>query len=467
MTEQGGGGVEHGPSPIGSETMGPADAVLWDIEHDPVLRSTITAVAVFDRVPDWDRLSARLAHAVTEVPRLAQRVVNVPLGLGPPRWVPDPEFDLSFHLRRVRAPGHRDLAAVLELAQPIAATPFDRSRPLWEFTLVEGMADGRAALIQKVHHSLTDGVGGVQLALALLDDRPDTPLDPPPGAVRHPPVGVPGGLEMLGRTAIEQGIGVVRAVASLPAAVRDVAPRTRALVPSTVRLLRPISAPASSVLRGRSVGRRLAVIEIPLEDLRAAARAGGASINDAFLAAVVGGLARYHAHHGAAMDELRINMPVNVRVADDDVGVGNRFTPARFAVPGDIDDPVERMHRLGALARAWRDEPAMAFSDTMAAALELLPVPVTAAVFRALLANVDVVCSNVPGLPGRCWIAGAEMVREYPFAPPAGAALSVTLMSHGETACIGIACDAAAVHDPAILSTCLAEGLSEIVDLGA
>lgn len=454
-----------GPPTRLREAMHPADAVLWSIEHDPVLRSTITAIGLFDRAPDWERLVARLEQAVVTVPRLGQRVVTTPFGLGPPRWVPDPHFDLSYHLRRVEAPEPRDLSAVLAIAQPIAMAAFDRERPLWEFTVVEGLTDGRAALIQKIHHSLTDGVGGVELALSLLDDRADVPLDPPSPLPHGRPLDLPGSVELLMRAFTEQVGGAIRLVGSLPGTALRVLPQLPELVPSTWRLLKPVAAPASSVLHGRSLTRRLGVLEVPVEDLRRAGKVAGGSINDAYLAAVVGGLARYHAHHAVNLERLRITMPINLREDADDF-VGNRFTPARFAVPGDIEDPVERMQVLGRLAREWQTEPAIEFSDGLAAALDLLPVPITAAVFRSMLANVDMVCSNVPGIPMRSYIAGAELIREYPFAPASGSALSVTMMSHGETACIGVSCDIAAVDDPALLCECLHEALGEIVAVG-
>jgi diacylglycerol O-acyltransferase len=460
--------LPHGLSGIPvrlQEAMRPADAVLWSIEHDPVLRSTITAIGLFDKAPDWERLVARLEHAVATVPRLGQRVVMTPFGIGPPRWVPDPQFDLSYHLRRVEAPEPRDLSAVLAIAQPIAMGAFDRERPLWEFTVVEGLADGRAALIQKVHHSVTDGVGGVELALALLDDRPDVPLDPPVPIAHGRPAQFPGPVELVVRALTEQMGGALRLVGSLPGTALRVLPQLGELVPSTWRLLKPIAAPASSVLHGRSLTRRLGVLEVPVEDLRRAGKVADGSINDAYLAAVVGGLTRYHAHHAVNLEQIRITMPINLREDTDDP-VGNQFTPARFAAPGDIEDPVERMKVLGRLAREWQAEPAIEFTDALAAALDLLPAPVTAAVFRGMLANVDMVCSNVPGIPTRAWIAGAELIREYPFAPASGAALSVTMMSHGDTACIGVSCDVAAVDDPALLCECLHEALGEIVAVG-
>ena len=151
--------------------LGASDELLWNIERDPSLRTTIVAVSVLDRAPDWERLKRRVAEACEMVPRLRERVVAAPLGIGGPRWQLDDHFDLTYHLRRVVAPEAGDLRAVLDIAGPVAMGVFDRDRPLWEFTLVEGLTAGRAAFIQKVHHSLTDGVGAIKLAELLLDDK--------------------------------------------------------------------------------------------------------------------------------------------------------------------------------------------------------------------------------------------------------------------------------------------------------
>ena len=149
--------------------MSDADALMWAIEKDPLLRSTITAVAVLDHAPDHDRLLDKVERATRLIPRLRQRVLASPLVPAPPRWVVDPNFDLRYHLRWLRAPRPGTLRTLLDVAAPIAMQGFDRARPLWEFTVVEDLADGKAALIQKVHHSITDGVGGMKLAMMILD----------------------------------------------------------------------------------------------------------------------------------------------------------------------------------------------------------------------------------------------------------------------------------------------------------
>jgi WS/DGAT/MGAT family acyltransferase len=454
-------------------TMGPSDAVLWDIERNPVLRSTITAIAVFDRAPDWERLQARMDRASRLIPRLRQRVVTPALGIGPPRWVIDEHFSLDFHLRRVRAPEPGDLQAVLDMAAPLATQGFDRARPLWEFTLVEGLVDGGAALIQKLHHSLTDGIGGVELALSMLDGErdpgPDEPLPVAPEAGDGRPLSamraslgeqVASSLDRMGRLPAD-GAGAVASFVTDPVgALRN----TVTMATSVARILAPIPETASPILTGRSLDRQFATAEVPLADLHDAAHAAGGTLNDAFLATVIGALRRYHQRNGTDVAELRVTMPISLRRSSDDLG-GNRFAPARFACEADIDDPAERMRRLGDAARRWRAEPGLAATDVVAAVLDRLPSSITTAILGGMLEHVDAVATNVPGMPERTYLAGAELIREYAFAPTSGAALSVALLSHLDTACLGVVVDAAAVANVDDLMACFEEELAAVIAL--
>src|SRR3954470_12020473 len=160
--------------------MSDADALMWSIEKDPLLRSTITAIAVLDGPPDRERFLDKMARATRLIPRLRQRAISSPLVPAPPRWVVDQNFDLNYHLRWVKSPEPGTLRTLLDMAAPIAMQGFDRARPLWEFTVVEGLADGKAALIQKLHHSITDGVGAIKIAMYLLDLEREPTADPGP-----------------------------------------------------------------------------------------------------------------------------------------------------------------------------------------------------------------------------------------------------------------------------------------------
>ena len=155
--------------------MRDGDAFAWYMENDPTLRSTVVAVAWLEESPDWDALVAKVDRASRSIPNFRERVCEPPFRLATPRWTVDETFDLTRHLHRVDASVQRGSHPVMTIARKAAIEAFDRSRPLWDFTLVENLAGGRAALVMKLHHSLTDGIGGIQLAMLLFDRDPSTP----------------------------------------------------------------------------------------------------------------------------------------------------------------------------------------------------------------------------------------------------------------------------------------------------
>src|SRR2546423_5363350 len=173
--------------------MSDTEAIMWAVEKDPALRSDFCNLTILDRRPSDERLRATMEGALAAIPRLRQRVIGAPLRLVPPEFADDPTLDVETHVRVVGVPPPADERAFFDLCGSLAEQPLDRARPLWEFTLIDGLPDGRAALLQKVHHVITDGVGGLKLSLALVDfERDPAPADPadakdePAGAVaRH------------------------------------------------------------------------------------------------------------------------------------------------------------------------------------------------------------------------------------------------------------------------------------------
>jgi WS/DGAT/MGAT family acyltransferase len=450
--------------------MSDEDALMWNIEKDPVLRSTIVAVALLDRSPDFERLRTRFDRASLLIPRVRQRVLSPPLRIGPPRWANDAQFDLDYHLRRFHLPAPATVRTLLDVVAPIATSSFDRARPLWEFTLLDGLEGGRAAMVLKVHHAITDGVGGMELLLHLVDferdaaDPDDRPAAPPSDdlsalalvrdSLDHTRRRVLGVARRVPTTAVRAAAGAITAPGAAALAAADTAR-------SIARTLAPASRPLSPVMTTRGLGRRLDAFDVPLDTMKRAAKAADGSVNDAFVAAVLGGLRRYHDRHGAPVDALRMTIPINLRTASDAPG-GNRFAPARFGVPAAIDDPRERMHAVGSLVRAWRAEPALSMTGPLALALNRLPTAMTTALFGSLLKCSDFVTTNVPGAPIPVFAGGAAIERFYAFAPPTGASVNVALISHCDTCCIGVVTDTAAVPDPPTLIDCLEAGFDEI-----
>ncbi|MGO8824304.1 MAG: wax ester/triacylglycerol synthase domain-containing protein [Acidimicrobiales bacterium] len=447
------------------------DAFTWYMEDDPELRSTVVAVAWLQTPPAWDDLVLRLERATRLVPSFRQRLVEVPGRLATPRWTTDAHFDLAWHLRRVDAPAPHGRDQVLELAALAAMSGFDRTRPLWEFTLVEGLEDGRAALIMKMHHSLTDGIGGVQLALALFDPHAEADAghrgsDPLPVA---PPGEQAGGhrlvLEALSDRATRLRDGALGAVRLAPgAALRaarhplgagaDVVETAR----SIGRTVRPLPAALSPVMTQRGPGRVLHTITVGLDELKGAGALTGGTLNDSFMAAITGGLRRYHERHGATVEELTVTLPISIRKAGDAPG-GNRITLQRLRVPLSLADPVHRMHAIGARCRAARTERSLAFTEAIAGALNFVPT----AFVGSMLKHVDFLASDVTGFPDPIFLCGARVTDYSAFGPTIGAALNATLFSYNGSCCIGITVDTTAVPDHELLVECLAEGFTEVI----
>lgn len=455
--------------------MSDSDALMWTIEKDPLLRSTITAVSLLDGPVDRARLIDKVDRASRLIPRLRQRVVGNPYSMVPPRWEVDPNFDLGYHLRTVHAGGTSDERQVLDLAQWVGMQGFDRARPLWEMYLVEGLAEGRSALIQKVHHAITDGVGSIQIALTLFDLERD-PADPGPLPEAPRPQAL-GPLERLADGAAHAGrrrLGSLRRAAGavtdgVRGALADPAGTVRHVADtagSVGRLLAPATEPLSPVMGGRSLSVRFSTIVRPLDDLRKAAKSADGKLNDAFVAAVAGGLMRYHEALGAPVDALRMTMPINVRTEATEAIAGNQFVPARFPVPMTITDPIERMAAIRSIVASQRGEPALALTEPLAGLLNRLPTSVTTGIFGGMLRGVDFVTSNVPGAPIPLYAAGAEIVQQFPFGPLSGSAANITLLSWLDQVCIGVNVDPAAVSDPAAFRSSLEAGFDEVLAAG-
>ncbi|HET6951732.1 MAG TPA: WS/DGAT domain-containing protein, partial [Acidimicrobiales bacterium] len=219
------------------------------------------------------------------------------------------------------------------------------------------------------------------------------------------------------------------------------------------------------VLVGRSLDRWLSVTERPMAALRRAARASGGTVNDVLLAAVAGGVYSYHRAQGEPVASVHVSMPVSVRRPGDPPG-GNRFAPTHFTLPIDDPDPCARVKIAGAIVRSVRSEPAIGSTELLATGLDVLPRGVAAWLLGGVLRANDVNVVDVPGLDHRAYFAGARLDRLWGLAPTSGAALSVTLLSHERTACIGIMCDRLAVTDPPLMEQCLHDGLDEVIALG-
>ena len=297
--------------------MRDSDAFAWYMEKDPLLRSTVVCVLLLDGTPDWDRLPDRLERVTRLAPGFRHRVVAPPMRLATPRWVIDPDFDLSWHVRRFEAADPKTLATVLEFARQTGMAGLDRDRPLWEFTFIEGLEGDQTALVMKLHHSLTDGVGGIDVARLLFDLEPDPgELGPMPEA----PVGEHLGTVDLARDALGYDWSQLfdfskRHLTSAPVDVAHALRHPRGTVTDAVatgeaiaHFVEPVSDTLSPVMTERHLNWHYDALEFPLAEMLRAAHAAGAKHNDAFMAGVTAGLRLYHERHDTQVDELRVTL---------------------------------------------------------------------------------------------------------------------------------------------------------------
>jgi len=461
------------PSPVGQpDELSPVDYLLYRGEARPATRSAFLDVELLDRPADWTRLREALDRASRVVVRMRQKVVTPPLPITSPRWVIDPDFDLDYHVRRVALPAPGTLRQLLDLAEVTLQSPLDTSRALWEALYVEGLEGGRAALLMKLSHAITDGLGGI----ALFEQIYDTEPDPEPRPL--PPLPIPrdmsgddllrSGLEHLPEAAASASARMLAGTAgTVSRLVRRPGPTVSAAIGftgSALRMLGGLPAEPSPLLRRRSLVSRTHVLEVPLTELRGAAKAVGASVNDAYLAALCGGLGRYHEALGVPVDALPLALPVSLRTGDDPAS-GNRFAGVAIAAPMSELDPAERMRLIRHQVIARRSEPAIDVIGRLAPVLSVLPDAVLLPIADRIT-SADIQASNVPGYAEETFLAGAKVERQYGMGPLPGVAMMAVLVSRAGTCTVTFRYDTASFAVPDQLEKCLQLGFDEVVELG-
>jgi WS/DGAT/MGAT family acyltransferase len=441
----------------------------------------VTGLMIFERpVSDYDPYAAvyaKYASLVGELEPLRRRLVQVPFGLDLPYWVADPNFDLDFHVRELHLarPGMADQLA--DQVCRIVGRPMDRTRPLWEVYVIDGLQDGRWALLTKYHHATIDGASG-QLMLQIVTDT--TPDAPPPGkGPSWHPEPLPTTVELLrlavghlalnpfrlmrlqarivGRLADAAGIhGVSSAAGQAGAAVKWIAQLGRSAGPS-ISLPR-VAAPPTPWNKAITGHRRFAMRTTSLENVKRLKDATGGTVNDVVMAICAGGLREYLLAHNALPDRpLRAMVPVSIRTGDEADPWTNRVSATVAELPTDCDDPVERVARCHrAMQNAKRLHELVPATELIDLTRYSAPVLATAAVrlaSRLRLANrvtlpFNVVISNVPGPRQPLYFAGAKLCHQFPVSIVTdGQGLNITVVSYLDRLDFGFIADRELVPD--------------------
>jgi diacylglycerol O-acyltransferase / wax synthase len=436
------------------ERLASVDAA-WLRMEEPTNLMMITAVLWFDERPDWERLKAVLRERLVErFPRFRQRLV-VPQGLLlAPYWEEDPAFELEAHLSHAVVPPPGDRDALEGLVSQWMGVPLERSRPLWQFHLVDGFGQGSALLV-RIHHTLADGISLARVLLSLMDEASGEHFTPEPPAQEGPPA--PGWMKVLRgaravasgtRAALKRGAELI----SEPIQVGDLV-RQGARGAATLKRLALLPSDPPTVLRGElGLVKRAAWSDpFPLEDVKATGRAMESTMNDVLLAALTGGLRRYLEERGGLVEDLRAIVPVNLRPLDAPIPreLGNRFGLVFLDLPVKEVEPRKRLrllkHRMDELKRS----PEAALTFGMLGMAGLAPAVVERAMVDVVAAKGSLVMTNVPGPRHPVYLAGTKLEGLMFWVPQTGkVSLGVSIFSYSGKVTVGVSVDAGLVPDP-------------------
>ena len=454
--------------------MGELEATMWRAGRHPQNSTQGAVLEVFGATPAWREVRRLHVDGLARYPRFRQRVVEPAVPVGPPVWVDDDKFDLDYHLRRIRLPKPGSVRDLLDAAQRLGSVELDRRRPPWVATFIEGLEGGRSAYLLVVHHSLMDGHGSVQL-LSDLHGKPRQPgdnsaseqlepatsTDPVRLVAEHTLARLRSAPKAAGRVAS----GVFGALRGGPiGSARSAASAARFGI-SAGRVLAPPTGTASKLLTGGSRAHwRYEILDCSLAELKAAGKAVGGTVNDAYVAGIIGGLRIYHEKRGADIGDITVNMPVSLRRPDDPHG-GNRFVTAFIKAPSSAADPVQRISRLRQLVSEAGTEPALNMFGLLLPVVNRAPSAVLSPLFNSMQNRTDLTISNVPGMTTAVKFGGSVVEGIYYFGPLPGCHITTVLFSYNGVCNIGINCDEEVFGDSDELLSCLRAGMDEVLDL--
>jgi diacylglycerol O-acyltransferase len=439
------------------EPFSAVDTAWLHMEH-PTNLMMVTGVLVFDEVLDASRLSEQIRRRLLRVSRFTQRVVEPRFPFRTPRWETDPTFDLRAHLHRIALHPPGDAAALRELVSDLMSTPLDFSKPLWQFHLVEGFGAG-SALVGRLHHSIGDGIALVRVLLSMADggEGPREPVsesaEEAHGWERLVPLLGPAA-KVVSRTlkATESLLHEGAETLAHPEHLLDLAARGASGADALAKLLLMPPDPPTPFKGPLGVAKRAAWSDpVPLDDVKAAGKALGATVNDVLLAAVTGALRRYLEGRGTPLKDLefRAVVPVNLRKPEEEHELGNRFGLVFLTLPVGIEDPVDRLFELKERMDEIKGSPEAVVALGLLGAIGSAPADVERLVVDLFGRAGTGVMTNVMGPRERISFAGVP-AREIMFwVPQSGRlGLGVSILSYAGGVSLGVATDAGLVPDP-------------------
>jgi diacylglycerol O-acyltransferase len=440
----------------------------------------VAGVSIFaGEPPSYPEMLAHVEGRLSLVPRFRQKLRPVPFGQGRPVWVDDPHFNLEYHVRITALPPPGSEQQLKNLASRVFAQQLDRTKPLWEIWLVEGLgpdesADGgeraRFALLSKTHHALVDGVAGVDITAVLFDTAPDPEAPPAPGTPWQPRP-EPSSMQLLGDALIERAIQPTEVVRSARAAFRTPRRLVRRGVESVAAMgalaRTGLGAPSSPLNVDIGPHRRFDWVRTDLDDIKAIKNKLGGTVNDVVLAVVTGALRGFLQQRGEPVDGvmLKAMVPVSVRREEEYGMTGNRVAAMMAELPVYEVDPVERLQILSDELSGLKESGQAVGAQALTQLAGFAPPTVLAQASRLQSRQrfFNLVVTNVPGPQMELYVLGRPLVDVFPLAPLAKRqALCIAIMSYHGKLNFGLLGDFDAMSDLEVLAQGIRDSIEEL-----
>jgi diacylglycerol O-acyltransferase / wax synthase len=460
------------PSVTVTDRLSGLDSSFLHLERDGTHMHVASTTLFEGPAPPYVEFRDHIESRLHLVPRFRQKLRFVPFGQGRPVWVDDPHLNLAYHVRHTSLPEPGSEQQLRVLAARIFSQQLDRSKPLWELWLIEGLKGDRFAIVGKTHHAMVDGVSGVDITTVLFDIEKD-PIDPPKPPERWVPKPEPNGVQLLGEALVQRAVdpreifrGVRRVVRGPRRALRKA---SEAVAAAGSFAWTGVAAPRSPFNFDVGPHRRFAWVRASLSDMKHVKNELGGTVNDIILAAVAGALGRYMRSRGHATVglELRVMVPVSVRTSDQHGKLGNQVTAMMASLPVWCEDPVRRMEIVRESMGDLKASKQAMGASLITQLADFAPPTVAgqAARLQSRQRFFNLVVTNIPGPQFPLYLMGRRMERVFPMVPLAkNQGVCIGIMSYDGQVNFGLIGDYDGMPDLEDLAHDLEESIGELIE---